>query len=50
MKKFDINTRQGRARRSNASHLFNPETLQPHNKKHREMLKAAKPQKKRFTI
>lgn len=50
MKKFDINTRQGKARRLNATDLFNPGTLQPHTKKYREMLKAAKPQKKRFTF
>lgn len=50
MKKFDINTRQGRARRANATDLFNPETLQPHSEKYRKMLKAAKPRKKRFTF
>ena len=32
MKKYDIKTRQGRARRLNKPFLFNPETLQPHTK------------------
>lgn len=50
MKKFDINTRQGKARRSNATDLFNPATLQPHTKEFCKRRKAAKPQKKRFTI
>ena len=31
MKKYDRNTRQGRARRANATRLFNPDTGLPHN-------------------
>lgn len=32
MKKYDINTRQGRSRRQNNYAQFNPETLLPHTK------------------
>lgn len=42
MKKYDIKTRQGRARRLNKPFLFNPETLQPHTKEFRASLKAAR--------
>ena len=33
MKKYDINTRQGRARRVGNTSQFNPDTLRPHSKK-----------------
>jgi len=42
MKKYDITTRQGRARRANRTDLFNPETLLPHNKEMREQIKYRK--------
>lgn len=42
MKKFDMNTRQGRARRANRTDLFNPDTLQPHDAEHRDQIKYRK--------
>jgi hypothetical protein len=46
MKKFDIRTRQGRARRRNRDDIFNPDSLQPHHGAELAMRQAAKTMKK----